>query len=639
MMRARNLTLGVGLFAALVSCSGCGNGEAPVTILCKDFAEQTILAEMAADLLRDAGLPVDRVRSVPDSYQAQAMLREGSVDLMVDYSGTALNFLGELDVSGDSSIEYARERYAPIGLDWLDPLGFDNGYAVLVPSVRAASLGLRSIEDLADPEKFPEGVRVACPPEFLRRPGDGLGPLSEAYGFRLASPPLVIGDVLERMRALESRRVDVAIGFATDGVIPTLGLRVLDDSQGFFPLYEAAFVVRHEAMTSRPKLAEALGTLAGRLDERTMQRLNAEVEIKGRRPSVVAREFLIEHELIADEPRGRVISTRPDLALAIAEQDEFYELRARTVVAIREAFPDRSVTEARVEDPAEAVSRGRARLALMGAERFFWSDGDSSPDQEDRVEAAAVVGTRLVHLVRRSDDEAADPLSGRIGVPPIGSGAEIVARSILGDDRQADASGTPRELLDAVRDGQLDAALLLLPVGDLEMPVDPESVQLLELRSLPGWLTPSRAVRAPFLRPARIAAESYPGQPEAIETLGVQVLIAGPGRQAVPLTANSGPAAALTLAGLPLEPDEVEALAAATGIPEAPDPTLPSSWSRRPSRSDLADPSAATSVFSTLLNVLAIAFVIWIIRLAMQAPKAPTSGAITAGEPAPRAPG
>ncbi|WP_169977642.1 glycine betaine ABC transporter substrate-binding protein [Tautonia rosea] len=600
--------------------SGCARNDDSVTILCKDFAEQAILAEMAAELLREADVPVSRVQAVPDSYQAQAFLREGTVELMVDYSGTALNFLGELDVSGDSSIVQARKRYAPIGLDWLDPLGFDNGYAVLVPSVRAAAMGLRSIDDLADRSRFPEGVRVTCPPEYLRRPGDGLGALGEAYGFSLAAPPLVFDDVLDRMRALETRQVDVAIGFTTDGVIRSLGLRMLDDSKGFFPSYEAAFVARHKTIERWPALREALGRLSGRLDEATMRRLNAEVEIKGRRPASVAREFLLEQQLIADTVRIGQLPTRPRLDLALAENDDFYELQARAMVAIRETFPDRSVTEDRVENPADAVARGQARLALLGAERFFTtrSNSDDPPDRETRIEAAAVVGTRLIHVVRRRSDQegaTADPLSGRVGVPPIGSGAALVAQSLLDDGREPDASGDPSTLLDAVRNDQLDVAILVLPVGDLEFPEG--SSEGLELRSLAGWLSPSRALRAPFLRPARIAAGSYVGQPDPIETLGVQVLLAGPSRRAVSLTANSGPAAALTLAGLPLEPDEVQALAAATGVPEAPDPTLPSSWSRQPTAPD-PSLSVASAILSTVLNILAIAFLIWVIRIATQ---------------------
>lgn len=603
--------------SGLVGCSG--NGDS-IAIGSKDFTEQAILSEMASRLLQDAGIPVSRIRTATDSYQAQANLREGAVDLMAEYSGTALNLIGEADPGGRSSFERARDLYEPLGLEWLEPLGFDNGYALLVPVGRASALNLRSIEDLADADRFPEGVRVACPPEFLRRPGDGLGPLTEAYGIRLASAPLILSDVVDRMKALEEGRVDVAVGFATDGVIPEFGLRVLDDPMRFFPSYGVAFVVRREALERRPEIASALAPLSGVLDATTMRRLNAQVEIQGRRPVIVAREFLVAQGLIDAEPEGGLVPMTNELSLAIDRLDDFAGLRAKAMVAVRSSFPDRSVATMPVDDPAEAVARGRARLALMGAERFFPDPVGDQPRREVRVEAAAVVGSRLVHLVRRAGDEVEDPLLGRIGVPPAGSGAGIVARRILGGDRQPDATGEPRELLEAVRSEQLDVAILLEPSGSLRA----FSAEELELRSLPGWLTPSRAVRMPYLRPARIASGTYAGQDEPIETLGVQVLLAGPGHRAVPLTANSGPASALTIAGLPLDPVEVETLAAATGVPEAPDPTLPSAWGRRPADGD-EEPSTATAVLGTTLNVLAILFLVWIFRLAMQ-PAGPPAG-------------
>lgn len=621
-MKAR-IGIGIGIMGLLLASTalpGCGAGRDSVAIGSKDFVEQAILAEMAADLLREAGVPVSRIRTAPDSYQAQANLREGVVDLMAEYSGTALNLIGGAGPRGEggSSIEEARELYGPIGLEWLGPLGFDNGYAVLVPSGRASALGLDSIEDLSDPGRFPGGIRVACPPEFLRRPGDGLGALAEAYGLRLASAPAVIADVLERMRALESGRVDVAIGFGTDGVIPELGLRVLDDPIGFFPSYEAAFVVREGAMRRWPAIGEALAPLSGRLDAETMRALNARVEIQGRRPAIVAREFLVDRGLLPADPEGALVSTSTELELAIDRRDDFGDLEAEAIVAVRSAFPDRPVSSRRVDDPADAVARGEARLALMGAERFFPGLVDGGPDRETRVEAAAVVGFRLVHLVRRAGDGAEDPLSGRIGVPPGGSGSGIIARRILGRDREPERTGTDRELVEAVRQGGLDAAIVLAPAGEVPgLSSRSGDGPPLELRPLPGWLTPSRAVRMPFLRPARIAAGSYAGQGGPVETLGVQVLLAGPGRRAVPLTANSGPASALTIAGLPLDPEEVEALAEATRVPEAPDPTLPSSWGRRPAEAD-DEGSTAAEAMGTILNVLAIAFVVWVVRLAMQ---------------------
>ncbi|QDV38509.1 glycine betaine ABC transporter substrate-binding protein [Tautonia plasticadhaerens] len=634
----------IGLLLASTVLPGCGGGRDSVAIGSKDFVEQAILAEMAAGLLREAGVPVSRIKTATDSYQAQANLREGAVDLMAEYSGTALNLIGGEAPGGEagSSIEAARHAYGPLGLRWLGPLGFDNGYAVLVPSGRASALGLASIDDLSDPGKFPGGIRVACPPEFLRRPGDGLGPLVEAYGIRLSSPPAVIPDVLDRMRALEGGRVDVAIGVGTDGVIPGLGLRVLDDPKGFFPPYEAAFVVRDEALRRWPAIEGALAPLSGRLDAEAMRALNARVEIQGRRPAIVAREFLVDRGLLPAEPEGGLVSTSTELALAIDRRDDFGDLEAEAVVAARSAFPDRPVSSTRVDDPAEAVARGDARMALMGAERFFPGLIDGGPDRETRVEAAAVVGFRLVHLVRRLGDGAEDPLSGRVGVPPEGSGSGAIARRILGRGREPELAGTDRELVEAVRRGGLDAAIVLAPAGEVPgLSRRSGDGPPLGLRPLPGWLTPGRAVRMPFLRPARIAAGSYAGQDGPVETLGVQVLLAGPSRRAVPLTANSGPASALTIAGLPLDPEEVEALAVATGVPEAPDPTLPSSWGRRPAEADDED-STAAAILSTALNVLAIAFVAWVVRLAMQPPgprapgdrPAPGEGDRTSSEPA-----
>src|SRR5690606_30132616 len=74
-----------------------------------------------------------------------------------------------------------------------------------------------------------------------------------------------------------------------------------------------------------------------------------------------------------------------------------------------------------------------------------------------------VVGSRLAHLVRRRDDDAA-ALSGRLGAPPEDSGAGTIASAILGAD--VARRGTTAELLDDVAGGRLDAALIVTRAGD-----------------------------------------------------------------------------------------------------------------------------------------------------------------------------
>ena len=85
-------------------------------------------------------------------------------------------------------------------------------------------------------------------------------------------------------------------------------------------------------------------------------------------------------------------------------------------------------------------------------------------------------------------------------------------------------------------------------------------------------------MQLPYLRPARIPAETYAGQGAVVETLGAQVLIAGPSRKLSLATAGGGPAAVFPAQGSPLSADQVETLARATRVPEAPDPALPSAW-------------------------------------------------------------
>ena len=594
--------------------AGCDDGTPEVRVGAKDFHEQRILAEMAAAILRAEGLAVAPVVACGDSYSSQAMLREGEIDLMVEYSGTGLNFLGIPADDRDASLETVRRLYEPLGMRWLGPLGFDNSYCVLVPSGRASAIGLESIGDLADPEHFPGGIRVACPPEYLRRPGDGLAPLLETYGLTLAGPPISILDVVDRVRAVQDGRADVAIGYRTDGVIPELGLRVLEDPRGFFPPYEAAFVVREEAIARSPALPAVLDRLEGALGPEAMRRLNFDVEIRGRRPAEVALEFLRRRGLVPEALEGEPVGEGTVLAVAIA--DEFGALEGRAVLATRRAFPGRPVRVEAVDDPPSAIARGEARLALMGAGRFF-PEGRGIPSRrENRVEAVAVVGSRLLHIVRRDDDIGDDPFEGRIGLPPANGGAGRVADRVIAtlDDRPSvSARGTAVALLSKVRASEIDAALLLADPGDALI-AEALSVGDLALASLPGWLSPSRAVRLPELRPARLPAATYAHQDEPIETIVEQVVLAGPSRQSSLLANGGGPFSAPRRTSAPLSGVEVEALAAATGVLEAPAPTLPSAWNHGPP-DPLDDPLEVHSAVAAILNMLAIAFLVWLVFL------------------------
>jgi hypothetical protein len=228
----------------------------------------------------------------------------------------------------------------------------------------------------------------------------------------------------------------------------------------------------------------------------------------------------------------------------------------------------------------------------------------------------------LVHLVRRETGPKApaDPLSGRVGVGEAGSGRSLVAKELVALSSRAmpAAHDNPQRLLQLVSTGKLDAALIMAEPGDAVLARaftrgDLKLCSLPQRSSGTGALGPKEALKLPYLRPARIPAGTYAGQHEQVETLAAQVVLAGLAPGGPPVGAG-GPAVALPF-NQPLTREEIEALAKATNVAEAPDPVLPSAWgpSAEQRRERTEEPDTAGIVLDTGFNVLAIAFLIWLL--------------------------
>ena len=70
---------------------------------------------------------------------------------------------------------------------------------------------------------------------------------------------------------------------------------VLVDDRRYFPPYDAVIVSNQQSRAAHSGLAEALAALEGRLDAKTMRRLNHAVDGEHRDPADVAREYLTSH--------------------------------------------------------------------------------------------------------------------------------------------------------------------------------------------------------------------------------------------------------------------------------------------------------------------------------------------------------
>jgi osmoprotectant transport system permease protein len=265
-----------------------------VVIGSKNFTEQVVLGEMLGQLLESRGFEVRRQLNLGGTNLCHQGVLSGELDAYVEYTGTALADILRQPAQSDPEVvlREVRQRYAALGLVVGEPLGFNNTYALVV---RPEDPPLRRISDLAPRAAT---LRVGCFGEFLERP-DGMKGLLATYGFRLGPPPREM-DLGLLYTALVSRQVDVAVGSATDGLISSLGLVVLEDDRRYFPPYDAVPVTSARSLERHPGLREALDALAGRISEDAMRRMNFAVDGEKKDPAQVAREFLRQARLVRE---------------------------------------------------------------------------------------------------------------------------------------------------------------------------------------------------------------------------------------------------------------------------------------------------------------------------------------------------
>jgi osmoprotectant transport system substrate-binding protein len=280
----------VAVSLALLSALGCSRAR-PLTVGSKNFTEQIILGEIIAQQLeRRLGVKVDRKLDLGGTLLAQQALRNGEIDLYPEYTGTALTAVLKLAPSSDPAavLERVRTEYRKRwGLEWLDPLGFDNTFAMVVRGPDARAQGIETLTDAAHRK---QGWALGVGYEFLQRP-DGLAGLLATYHLPLAGNPKSM-DLGLLYSALEQKQVDMAAANATDGMLSVLDVKMLRDDRHYFPPYQAAVIVRAESLAAHQGLRAALDQLSGKLTAATMRELNHQLDGKHRPPAEVAREWL-----------------------------------------------------------------------------------------------------------------------------------------------------------------------------------------------------------------------------------------------------------------------------------------------------------------------------------------------------------
>lgn len=282
--------LGSSYFFNLRSESSSVNGSPGerqrVVVGSKDFTESVILAEILAQTLERDGVSVERQFELGGNLAHDGLLAK-QIDVYPEYTGTAFTAILKHQPITDTDEVYAQTKaeYAEkFALNVSPPLGFANGFAILVRGEAAREFKLKNISDAVAVSR---NWQAGFGQDFMSR-ADGYPGFAKAYGFNFAKQPREM-DLSLTYRALASKELDVIAGNETDGLITVLDLFQLTDDRKYFPPYQGVFIAREDAM---PRLQKAFESLANSISTDDMRKMNYEVDGKKRSPKDVATEWI-----------------------------------------------------------------------------------------------------------------------------------------------------------------------------------------------------------------------------------------------------------------------------------------------------------------------------------------------------------
>ncbi len=254
----------------LSSGSGSSSSGGSITIGSGNFAESKLLAEVYAGALRAKGVTVTEHLNIGSREVYFPALKDGSIDLIPDYSGTLLQYLDKTATQVSPTDVYtALKQQLPKGLSALDMASAQDKDAIVVTQATASQHHLKSITDIAP---LCGQFTFGGPPELQTRP-DGLPGFKAHYNcvfgtFKAldAGGPLTIG-------ALKNGNVQAADIFTTDASIKADNFVVLDDPQNNFAAQNVVPIIN--TAKDNATISAALNAVQAKLDTATLAQLDA----------------------------------------------------------------------------------------------------------------------------------------------------------------------------------------------------------------------------------------------------------------------------------------------------------------------------------------------------------------------------
>lgn len=258
-----------------------------ITIGSANFSENVLLAHIYAEALEDAGVATTVKPNIGSREVIIPALQDGSIDIVPEYSGALLAYLGGDDTAFSSEdVLKALDAVVPEGTTLLEAASAEDKDTLVVTAETAEKYSLVSIGDL---QPVAGELVLGGPPETKDRRA-GVPGLKELYDVTFGEFKSVdLGGPLT-VAGLNGGDIDVALMFTTQSAIPENNFVSLEDPEYMSLAENIIPIVRSDRADDT--VTEALNAVSAKLTTEDLIRMNREIEVDKKDPQKVARAYV-----------------------------------------------------------------------------------------------------------------------------------------------------------------------------------------------------------------------------------------------------------------------------------------------------------------------------------------------------------
>ncbi len=305
---ATSLSLAVAA-AALAGCGSDGGGGGSsdrlkgtsLTVGSKDFTENILVGEMLVQALENEGAKVKSQTNLGGTSVARDALKNGEIDVYPEYTGTGWTVHLKQEKPSQDPAELfkavSEKDMADNKIKWSGQSPFNDTYGFASSPDLTKKEGEFDFDSMAAYLKANPDTKVCMETEFPDRP-DGLVLFEKATGYKIPQSQIQILDTGLIYTETSKGKCDFGEVFTTDGRIAALDLTVLTDDKQFFAHYNPSVTMKKEFFDAHPEIAEVTAPVTAALTNEVIIELNKQVDVEGRDPSVVARDWMVSQGFV-----------------------------------------------------------------------------------------------------------------------------------------------------------------------------------------------------------------------------------------------------------------------------------------------------------------------------------------------------